>query len=188
MPSIRACASSGSPPRNDFMTDSTSPVETLRADHAELTALRRDLHAHPELGFEEHRTAEIVVRELTALGIEHHSGIGKTGIVGVIRGERQESGRAVGLRADMTPSPAGQGLFNLGTYSNKRVDELSAQIASELDQTKRNAMIAEAFKIHSDDIGHIPLHQQALAWAMKKNVELVQLADNFNLLKWVVIK
>ena len=88
----------------------------------------------------------------------------------------------------MTPSPAGQGLFNLGTYSNKRVDELSAQIASELDQTKRNAMIAEAFKIHSDDIGHIPLHQQALAWAMKKNVELVQLADNFNLLKWVVIK
>ena len=52
----------------------------------------------------------------------------------------------------------------------------------------RNAMIAEAFKIHSDDIGHIPLHQQALAWAMKKNVELVQLADNFNLLKWVVIK
>ena len=42
-------------------------------------------------------------------------------------------------------------------------------------------MIAEAFKIHSDDIGHIPLHQQALAWAMKKNVELVQLADNFEL-------
>ncbi len=88
----------------------------------------------------------------------------------------------------MTPSPAGQGLFNLGTYSNKRLDELSVQIASELDQTKRNAMIAEAFKIHSDDIGHIPLHQQALAWSMKKNIELVQLADNFDLLKWVVVK
>jgi len=41
-----------------------NPVEHIRADHAELTALRRDLHAHPELGFEEHRTAEIVVREL----------------------------------------------------------------------------------------------------------------------------
>jgi peptide/nickel transport system substrate-binding protein len=88
----------------------------------------------------------------------------------------------------MTPSPAGQGLFNLGTYSNKRFDELGKMIASELDQTKRNAMIAEAFKIHSDEIGHIPLHQQALAWAMRKNIELVQLADNTNSLKWVVVK
>ena len=88
----------------------------------------------------------------------------------------------------MTPAPSGQGLFNLGTYSNKRVDELGAQIASELDEKKRNAMIAELFKIHGDEFGHIPLHQQALAWAMKKNVELVQLADNFNLLKWTIVK
>ena len=87
------------------MNDFTSPVEHIRADHVELTALRRDLHAHPELGFEEHRTAEIVVRELTALGIEHHTGIGKTGVVGVIRGERQDSGRAIGLRADMDALP-----------------------------------------------------------------------------------
>src|SRR6266702_6114453 len=78
----------------------------------------------------------------------------------------------------MTPAPSGQGLFNLGTYSNKRVDGLGAQIASELDDKKRNAMIAEVFKIHGEDFGHIPLHQQALAWAMKKNIELVQLADN----------
>jgi peptide/nickel transport system substrate-binding protein len=49
-------------------------------------------------------------------------------------------------------------------------------------------MIAELFKIHRDEIGNIPLHQQALAWAMKKNVELVQLADNNNWLKWVVVK
>ena len=49
-------------------------------------------------------------------------------------------------------------------------------------------MIAEAFRIHSDDIGHLPLHQQALAWGMKKNIELVQLADNYNWLKWVVVK
>ena len=88
----------------------------------------------------------------------------------------------------MTPAPNGQGLFNLGTYSNKRVDELGAQIASELDEAKRNALIHELFKIHQDDIGHIPLHQQALAWATKKNVGLVQLADNNNWLKWVVIK
>ena len=117
MPSILVCASSDwQPPHevnadghaesmrnpsSDFMT----PVEYLRADHAELIALRRDLHAHPELGFEEHRTAEVVVRELTALGVEHHAGIGKTGVVGVIRGESHASGRAVGLRADMDALP-----------------------------------------------------------------------------------
>jgi peptide/nickel transport system substrate-binding protein len=88
----------------------------------------------------------------------------------------------------MTPAPNGQGLFNLGSYSNKRVDDLGAQIASELDQTKRNAMIAELFKIHGEEFGTLPLHQQALAWAAKKNIELVQLADNTNLLKWIVVK
>jgi peptide/nickel transport system substrate-binding protein len=88
----------------------------------------------------------------------------------------------------MTPAEKGQGQFNLGSYSNKRIDELGPQIASELDQKKREAMIHEVFKIHAEDFGHIPLHQQALAWGMKKNVELVQLADNINFLKWVVIK
>jgi peptide/nickel transport system substrate-binding protein len=44
---------------------------------------------------------------------------------------------------------------------------------------KRNAMIAEAFNLHADDVGHLPLHQQALAWGVRKNVDLVQLADNF---------
>ncbi len=82
-----------------------NPVEFVRNEHAALTALRRDLHAHPELGFEEHRTAEVVARELDALGVEHHRGIGKTGIVAVIRGTRQESGRAIGLRADMDALP-----------------------------------------------------------------------------------
>ena len=88
----------------------------------------------------------------------------------------------------MSPGEHGQGQFNLGSYSNKRVDELGNLIARELDQSKRNAMIAELFKIHSDDIGTIPLHQQALAWASKKNIQLVQLADNNNWLKWVVVK
>ena len=87
-----------------------------------------------------------------------------------------------------TPAPSGRGQFNLGSYSNARVDELTSQVQSETDQTKRNAMIAEAFKIHQDDIGHIPLHQQALAWGMKKSVNLVQSPDNFLLYKWVVIK
>ena len=70
-----------------------------------------------------------------------------------------------------TPGAGGQGQFNLGSYSNAKVDELTKAIATETDVKKRNAMIAEAMKIHQDDVGHIPLHQQALAWAMKKNVD-----------------
>jgi peptide/nickel transport system substrate-binding protein len=88
----------------------------------------------------------------------------------------------------MSPGPSGRGQFNLGTYANKHIDELGVQIASELDQKKREAMIHEVYKIHADEFGHLPLHQQALAWAMKKNVDLVQLPDNFNFLKWVVVR
>ena len=87
-----------------------------------------------------------------------------------------------------TPGDGGQGQFNLGSYSNARLDELTRQIASETDAAKRQAMISEAFKIHAEDIGHIPLHQQALTWGMKKNIELVQLPDNFNYLRWVMVK
>jgi peptide/nickel transport system substrate-binding protein len=87
-----------------------------------------------------------------------------------------------------TPNDKGQGQFNLGSYSNPRVDELTNLIQSETDQAKRNAMIAEAFKIHQDDIGHIPLHQQALAWGMKKNVDVVQLPDNFMPFRYIHVK
>jgi hippurate hydrolase len=77
--------------------------------HGELTAFRRDLHAHPELGFEETRTAQRVVAALRAAGVDEiHEGIGKTGVVGVIHGSsRGESGqgRMVGLRADMDALP-----------------------------------------------------------------------------------
>ena len=83
----------------------TNPVLHISGWHAEFTALRRDLHMHPELGFEEHRTAKIVCERLAALGIEHHSGIGKTGVVAVVRGRTDASGRAVGLRADMDALP-----------------------------------------------------------------------------------
>jgi len=88
-----------------------------------------------------------------------------------------------------TPDNAtGRGQFNLGAYSNPKIDELIEKIQVETDTAKRNAMINEATKIHEDDIGHLPLHQQALAWGVKKNVTVVQLASNDNLLKWVVVK
>lgn len=82
-----------------------SPLEAIRKFHDELVAVRRDLHAHPELGFEEVRTSGIVARALELMGAEVHRGIGKTGLVGVIRGRRCDSGRMIGLRADMDALP-----------------------------------------------------------------------------------
>jgi len=82
----------------------------------------------------------------------------------------------------------GAGTFNLGAYCNPKVDELTRKIQSETDKTKRNAMIKEAFELHSADIGHIPLHQQALAWGVSKKVNLVQLADNFMFFKWMTVQ
>lgn len=68
-----------------------------------LVALRRDLHAHPELGFQEQRTSDIVANFLQQLGIEVHRGIGKTGVVGILK--KGSSERMIGLRADMDALP-----------------------------------------------------------------------------------
>ena len=87
----------------------TEAYRRLATWHGELTAFRRDLHAHPELGFEEHRTAARVVAALRAAGVDEiHEGIGKTGVVGVIHGARRAqaaSPRQIGLRADMDALP-----------------------------------------------------------------------------------
>ena len=82
-----------------------SPLASIQKFHQELVALRQDLHAHPELGFQELRTSGIVAGALEALGVEVHRGIGRTGVVGVIRGQRHDSGLSVGLRADMDALP-----------------------------------------------------------------------------------
>ena len=82
-----------------------NPVDRIREWHADFTAVRRDLHMHPELGFEEHRTAAIVRERLATMGIEHHTGIGRTGLVAVVEGQGNVSGRAIGLRADMDALP-----------------------------------------------------------------------------------
>ena len=80
-----------------------STIEQIRAHHDELTALRHDLHRHPELGLEEHRTAEIVAAKLAEWGIEVHRGVGRTGVVGVLRSGNGQA--SVGLRADMDALP-----------------------------------------------------------------------------------
>ena len=80
----------------------------LKDWHGEMTTWRRDFHAHPEIGFEEHRTSGIVAGKLAEWGIEVHRGLGGTGVVGVVRGRHQGGAggnRAIGLRADMDALP-----------------------------------------------------------------------------------
>jgi hippurate hydrolase len=78
-------------------------IESIHADAPALAAIRRDLHAHPELRFEEVRTADVVARTLEGWGIPAHRGLGKTGVVGIVK--NGTSARAVGLRADMDALP-----------------------------------------------------------------------------------
>ena len=78
-------------------------IEDIALTEQDFIQLRRDLHAHPEIGFEEHRTSEIVAQHLAAYGCEVHRGVGGTGVVGVLR-QGNGAGR-VGLRADMDALP-----------------------------------------------------------------------------------
>ena len=71
---------------------------------SEIQAIRRDIHAHPELAYEEHRTADVVAKSLEKWGVPIHRGLGGTGVVGIIKGKREGS-RAIGLRADMDALP-----------------------------------------------------------------------------------
>ncbi|HUB16220.1 MAG TPA: M20 aminoacylase family protein [Acetobacteraceae bacterium] len=96
-------------------------IDRARGYHDELTEFRRDIHAHPELGLEEHRTAERVAGKLAAWGIEVHRGIGKTGVVGVLR---NGEGPSIGLRADMDALPM-QEQTNLA-YSSRNPGRMHA--------------------------------------------------------------
>jgi amidohydrolase len=78
-------------------------AEAIRGEEAALIGVRRDLHAHPELAFQEVRTAAVVARELARLGIAHRTGIGRTGVVGVIEGGRP--GKVIAIRGDMDALP-----------------------------------------------------------------------------------
>ncbi|HKW54285.1 MAG TPA: M20 aminoacylase family protein [Stellaceae bacterium] len=78
-------------------------IPRVREYHDELTEWRRDIHAHPELGFQEQRTAGLVAERLQSFGIDVHQGVGKTGVVGVL--SAGDSPRSIGLRADMDALP-----------------------------------------------------------------------------------
>src|ERR1700685_1920877 len=78
-------------------------VEEIVSFHHELSAIRRDIHAHPETAYEEFRTSDVVAEKLNAWGLEVHRGLGGTGVVGSLRVGK--SHRAIGLRADMDALP-----------------------------------------------------------------------------------
>lgn len=90
-------------------------IDSLLTEAASMTALRRDLHAHPELCFKEVRTADLVAAKLTEWGIPVHRGLGTTGVVGTVHGrDGGASGRAIGLRADMDALP----MTELNTFAH----------------------------------------------------------------------
>jgi metal-dependent amidase/aminoacylase/carboxypeptidase family protein len=81
-------------------------INRIAEFHSEMTAWRHDFHMHPELGFEEHRTAGIVAQRLREFGCDQVvEGFSRTGVVAVIHGQGGPNGRAIGLRADMDTLP-----------------------------------------------------------------------------------
>ncbi|HSI49278.1 MAG TPA: M20 aminoacylase family protein [Ideonella sp.] len=97
-------------------------ISDLLRDADEFTALRRDIHAHPELCFHEERTSDLVARNLTAWGIPIHRGLGKTGVVGILK--NGSSPRAIGLRADMDALPMTE--HNTFAHASKHAGKMHA--------------------------------------------------------------
>lgn len=79
------------------------------------------------------------------------------------------------------------GSFNLGNYENKKVDALIDRIKTETDDAKRDDAIQQVLTVHAQEFGHIPLHDQVIPWAMKKNVNVIHRADNRLTADWVTI-
>jgi amidohydrolase len=97
-------------------------IEAIVDDAPALAEIRRDIHAHPELCFEEERTSDLVARCLGDWGIEHHRGLGRTGVVGIIR--NGTSDRAIGLRADMDALPMTE--HNRFAHASRHVGKMHA--------------------------------------------------------------
>ncbi|WP_019576325.1 M20 aminoacylase family protein [Curvibacter lanceolatus] len=97
-------------------------LDSIVAQAAGIAAVRRDIHAHPELCFEELRTADLIAAKLTEWGIPVHRGLGKTGVVGIVKGG--SSPRAIGLRADMDALPMQE--FNTFAHASRHPGKMHA--------------------------------------------------------------
>jgi peptide/nickel transport system substrate-binding protein len=90
---------------------------------------------------------------------------------------------------DTTETPTAKiGTYNIGAFSNKKIDQLTDQIEKEVDPAKRQALITEALTIEKQEIGHIPLHQAGLAWGVRKGVSVLLRNDDSLELKWVNVE
>jgi amidohydrolase len=99
-------------------------IDSIMAQAPTIAAIRRDIHAHPELCFEELRTADVVAAKLTEWGIPIHRGMGKTGVVGIVKGRTDTKGRAIGLRADMDALPMQE--FNTFAHASQHSGKMHA--------------------------------------------------------------
>ena len=100
-------------------------IDSIVTQAASIAVVRRDIHAHPELCFEEVRTADVVAAKLTEWGIPIHRGLGKTGVVGIVKGrDGGASGRAIGLRADMDALPMQE--FNTFAHASTHQGKMHA--------------------------------------------------------------
>ena len=100
-------------------------IDSILTQAAGMAAVRRDIHAHPELCFEEVRTADLVAAKLTEWGIPVHRGLGTTGVVGIVHGrDGGQSGRAIGLRADMDALPMTE--FNTFAHASTHPGKMHA--------------------------------------------------------------
>ncbi len=100
-------------------------IDSIATQAAAIAAVRRDIHAHPELCFEEVRTADVIAAQLTAWGIPIHRGLGQTGVVGIVHGrDGGKSGRALGLRADIDALPMQE--FNTFEHASRHAGKMHA--------------------------------------------------------------
>jgi amidohydrolase len=126
-------------------------IEPILSSHAEIKAIRRDIHQHPELKFEEHRTSDVVAAKLTEWGIPIHRGLAGTGVVGSIK--RGTSTRAIGLRADMDALP----MQEHNKFSHRSVNDGKMHACGHDGHTAMLLAAAKHLQQHGDFNGTVHL-------------------------------
>ena len=129
-------------------------IDSILTQAAGLAVLRRDIHAHPELCFQEVRTADLVAAKLTEWGIPVHRGLGTTGVVGTVHGrDGGASGRAIGLRADMDALP----MTELNTFAHASTEHGKMHACGHDGHTTMLLAAAQHLARHRDFDGTVHL-------------------------------